>query len=87
MDRLGDMMTMLVMWLVVTTNLSGVVTQSVRPGGCQVEDGIFSCSKIGTTDIITSIQQTDVNTIDVLCKVINTEWLDFDNKTTETPPI
>ena len=66
MDRLGVMMAMLVMWLVITTNLSGVVTQSVRLGGCGVEDGIFSCSKTGTADIITSIQQTDVNTIDVI---------------------
>ena len=65
MDRLGVMMAMLVMWLVITTNLSGVVTQSVRLGGCGVEEGIFSCSKTGTADIITSIQ-TDVNTIDVI---------------------
>ena len=66
MDRLGVMMAMLVMWLVITTNLSGVVTQSVRLGGCGVEDGIFSCSKTGTEEIITSIRQTDLSTIDVI---------------------
>ena len=62
MDRLTVMMVMLVMSVLVNTT----VTQSVPPGRCEVQDGIFSCSETETADIIRSIQQSDLNTIDVI---------------------
>ena len=74
-----DRLTRLLLCLLLTTPLpravaqtrgSLSVSQSVRPdqglGGCELEGGIFSCSRASTGDIITSIRQTDINTIDVI---------------------
>jgi len=74
-----DRLTRLLLCLLLTTPLPGAVaqtrgslsvSQSVRPdqglGGCELEGGIFSCSRASTGDIITSIRQTDINTIDVI---------------------
>ena len=51
------------------------VSQSVR-GGCDLEDGIFSCSQTDTADIITSIQEMSADTITVIdIFYCNVSWL------------
>ena len=56
-------MTRLVICLLVS---SVSVSQSGSLGGCDLQEGILSCSQAGTQDIIRSLRETDSNEIDVI---------------------